>query len=127
MLERFNRRLFRVSLKKSKNFQKKEKIALDTKRVWVIYSFSRRNEAAASRKGRQKASKKIKKINKALDKLVKSVLISFSPSVKTADTSSLKRKSVKEKERQDSRRRRKFPSVWKSFSSIERMPAELRK
>mgnify|MGYP004516004825 CR=1 FL=1 len=29
--------------------------------------------------------------------------------------SSLKRKSVKEKERQDSRRRRKFPSVWKSF------------
>ena len=73
----------------------------------------------------KKVSKKIKKINKALDKLVKSVLISFSPSVKTVDTGSLKRKSVKEKERQDSRRRRKFPSVWKSFSSIERMPAEL--
>ncbi|WP_288517548.1 hypothetical protein, partial [uncultured Treponema sp.] len=59
----------------------------------------------------KKPQKKIKKINKALDKLVGSVLISFSPSVKTADTSSLKRKSVKEKERQDSRRRRKFPSV----------------
>ena len=47
--------------KKSKIFkkiQKKEKRALDTKRAWVIYSFSRRNEAAASRKGRQKASKK---------------------------------------------------------------------
>jgi len=65
MLERFNRRLFRVPLKKIKNFQKKEKRALDTKRVWVIYSFSRRNEAAASRKGGQKASKKIKKINKS--------------------------------------------------------------
>ena len=66
---------------------------LDTKRAWVIYSFSRRNEAAASRKGRQKASKKIKKkLTKALDKLVKLVLISFSPSVKTVDTSSLKKK-----------------------------------
>ena len=83
--------------KKNQKFSKKEKRALDTKRVWVIYSFSRRNEAAASRKGGQKASKKIKKLTEALDKLVKSVLISFSPSVKTADTGSLKRKSVKEK------------------------------
>ena len=114
-------------IQKNQKFSKKDKRALDTKRVWVIYSFSRRNEAAASRKGGQKASKKIKKLTKALDKLVKSVLISFSPSVKTVDTGSLKRKSVKEKERQDSRRRRKFPSVWKSFSSIERMPAEPRK
>ena len=50
---------------KIQKFSKKDKRALDTKRVWVIYSFSRRNEAAASRKGRQKASKKIKKINKS--------------------------------------------------------------
>ena len=120
-------RAVKIKFKKNQKFSKKEKRALDTKRAWVIYSFSRRNEAAASRKGGQKSLKKIKKINKALDKLVKSVLISFSPSVKTVDTSSLKRKSVKEKERQDSRRRRKFPSVWKSFSSIERMPAEPRK
>ena len=98
-------RAVKIKIKKNQKFSKKEKRALDTKRVWVIYSFSRRNEAAASRKGGQKASKKIKKLTKALDKLVKSVLTSFSPSVKTADTSSLKRKSVKEKERQDSRQK----------------------
>lgn len=33
------------------------------------------------------------------------MLISFSPSVRTVDTGSLKRKSVREKERQDGRRR----------------------
>ncbi len=55
----------KIKFKKNQKFSKKEKRALDTKRVWVIYSFSRRNEAAASRKGRQKASKKIKKINRS--------------------------------------------------------------
>ena len=55
----------KIKFKKNQKFSKKEKKALDTKRVWVIYSFSRRNEAAASRKGRQKALKKIKKINRS--------------------------------------------------------------
>ena len=49
-------------------------------------------------KGQTRSLKKNKKkLTEALDKLVKSVLISFSPSVKTVDVSSLKRKSVKEK------------------------------
>ena len=51
-------RAVKIKFKKNQKFSKKEKRALDTKRAWVIYSFSRRNEAAASRKGRQKASKK---------------------------------------------------------------------
>ena len=127
MLEGFNRRIFRVPLKKIRNFQKKRKERLTQNgHGWYILSHAATRQRPPERVDK-KASKKIKKINKALDKLVKSVLISFSPSVKTVDTSSLKRKSVKEKERQDSRRRCKFPSVWKSFSSIERMPAELRK
>ena len=49
-------------------------------------------------KGWTKSLKKNKKkLTEALDKLVRPVLISFSPSVKTVDVSSLKRKSVKEK------------------------------
>ena len=55
----------KIKFKKNQKFSKKEKRARDTKRGWVIYSFSRRNEPAVSRKGRQKASKKIKKINRS--------------------------------------------------------------
>ena len=51
----------KIKFKKNQKFSKKEKRALDTKRVWVIYSFSRRNEAAVSRKGRQKSLRKNKK------------------------------------------------------------------
>ena len=58
-------RAVKIKFKKNQKFSKKEKRALDTKRAWVIYSFSRRNEAAASRKGGQKALKKIKKINRS--------------------------------------------------------------
>jgi len=127
MLERFNRCLFRVPLKKIKNFQKKIKERLTQNGYgWYILSHAATRRRPPERVDK-KPQKNKKKLTKALDKLVKSVLISFTPSVKTVDASSLKRKSVKEKERQDSRRRRKFPSVWKSFSSIERMPAEPRK
>ena len=127
MLERFNRCLFRVPLKKIKNFQKKIKERLTQNGYgWYILSHAATRRRPPERVDK-KPQKNKKKLTKALDKLVKSVLISFTPSVKTVDASSLKRKSVKEKERQDSRRKRKFPSVWKSFSSIEQMPAEPRK
>lgn len=74
---------------------------------WYILSHAAARRRPPARADKKASEKNKKKLTEALDKVAGLVLISFSPSVRTVDAGSLKRKSVKEKERQDSWRRRK--------------------